>query len=112
MTERLFVYGSLAPRRPNDHVLAPLGSTWEPAVVHGDLLDLGWGADHGYPPWPCDRTDPRLSGLVLTTPALADHWTSLDEFEGPGYSRVLATVTLASGEVVDAWLYVDAAASP
>ncbi|RYC13805.1 gamma-glutamylcyclotransferase family protein [Nocardioides zhouii] len=112
MTERLFVYGTLAPGRPNEHVLAPLGGTWVPAVVHGEVLDVGWGADHGYPALALRPDGPEVSGLVLTTPALADHWTSLDEFEGPGYERVLAPVTLASGEVVDAWLYVDAAGSP
>jgi gamma-glutamylcyclotransferase (GGCT)/AIG2-like uncharacterized protein YtfP len=49
VTEHLFVYGTLAPGRPNEHVLEPLDGTWRRATVRGDLLDVGWGAEHGYP---------------------------------------------------------------
>jgi gamma-glutamylcyclotransferase (GGCT)/AIG2-like uncharacterized protein YtfP len=41
VTDRLFVYGTLAPGRPNEHVLADLGGTWEPAyVVETDIYVL------------------------------------------------------------------------
>ena len=49
MKQRLFVYGTLAPGRPNEHVLAPLGGTWQPAFVRGRLHAQGWGAAPGYP---------------------------------------------------------------
>lgn len=49
MTDRLFVYGTLAPGRPNEHVLADVEGTWEPATVKGTLLQEGWGAAAGYP---------------------------------------------------------------
>lgn len=41
MIERLFVYGSLAPGRPNEHILAAIPGTWEPASVSGRLREEG-----------------------------------------------------------------------
>ena len=31
--ERLFVYGTLGPGRPNEHILLKIGGTWQPASV-------------------------------------------------------------------------------
>jgi hypothetical protein len=45
----LAVYGTLAPGRPNHHVLAPLGGGWTDGTIEGDLIPLGWGAALGYP---------------------------------------------------------------
>jgi gamma-glutamylcyclotransferase (GGCT)/AIG2-like uncharacterized protein YtfP len=36
VTDRLFVYGTLAPGRPKEHVLEPLHGTWRAATVRGD----------------------------------------------------------------------------
>lgn len=33
MPEHLFVYGTLAPGRPNAHVLAEVPGTWRPATI-------------------------------------------------------------------------------
>ena len=44
MVDRLFVYGTLAPGRPNEHILADVAGEWEPASVTGRLLEEGWGA--------------------------------------------------------------------
>ena len=49
MTERLFVYGTLGPGRPNEHVLGSIDGSWEAASVTGTLHDEGWGAAMGYP---------------------------------------------------------------
>jgi gamma-glutamylcyclotransferase (GGCT)/AIG2-like uncharacterized protein YtfP len=43
--ERLFVYGTLAPGRPNEHMLAEVDGEWETATVRGRLVQEGWGAD-------------------------------------------------------------------
>ena len=43
MPNRLFVYGTLAPGRPNAHILAPLGGNWQPATVTGHLKQQGGG---------------------------------------------------------------------
>src|SRR5918911_1728848 len=45
----LAVYGTLAPGRPNHHVVAPLGGEWTDGLIEGDLLPEGWAADLGYP---------------------------------------------------------------
>lgn len=49
MIERLFVYGSLAPGRPNEHILAAIPGTWEPASVSGRLREEGWARRWGFP---------------------------------------------------------------
>jgi gamma-glutamylcyclotransferase (GGCT)/AIG2-like uncharacterized protein YtfP len=107
--QRLFVYGTLAPGRPNEHVLEPLDGTWVPATMRGDLLDVGWGAAHGYPALALRTDGPEVAGFLFTAPALAAHWSALDEFEGPGYSRVLAQARREDGELVETWVYVDRA---
>jgi gamma-glutamylcyclotransferase (GGCT)/AIG2-like uncharacterized protein YtfP len=104
MPDRLFVYGTLAPGRPNAHVLAPLDGTWEPATVRGALLPDGWGAAMGYPAIVLEG-DGVVEGLVFTSDALPRHWDRIDDFEGEGYERVLTTVTCADGTVVDAYVY-------
>lgn len=104
--QRLFVYGTLAPGRPNEHVLADVPGTWQEGTVRGDLHERGWGAASGFPALVLrDDADP-VAGFVLTSASLEGEWPRLDEFEGDGYERVSALVTLSSGRVVEAWLYV------
>lgn len=105
MTERLFVYGSLAPGRDNAHVLAELAGTWEPAVASGTLRAQGWGAALGFPGIVLDPQGGDVSGLVFTSDALDQHWARLDAFEGEGYVRVLANVRLDDGRRVEAYVY-------
>lgn len=105
MTERLFVYGSLAPGRVNAHVMADIPGRWEPASVTGNLLQAGWGADVGYPGIVLDERGAQVSGLVFSSEHLAEHWARLDEFEGEGYRRVLTSATLADGSRVEAYIY-------
>jgi hypothetical protein len=45
----LAVYDTLAPGRPNHHVVAPLGGEWTDGLIEGDLIPQGWGASLGYP---------------------------------------------------------------
>ena len=37
----LAVYGTLAPGKPNHHVVAPLGGEWTDGLIEGDLLPVG-----------------------------------------------------------------------
>jgi len=105
MTDRLFVYGTLAPGRPNEHILSDLSGTWEPATVRGKLLHEGWGAEVGYPGIVLSTEGDEVQGFVFTSVDLSAHWTRLDDFEGDGYARMLVPATLADGTVVDAYIY-------
>lgn len=105
MTHRLFVYGTLAPGRPNEHVLADIPGEWEPAIVTGTLLQEGWGAAVGYPGIVLDQQGGEVEGFLFSSERLAEHWARLDEFEGEGYERVVTAVKRKDGTVVEAYIY-------
>lgn len=102
---RLFVYGTLAPGRPNEHVLADIPGQWQPATVTGTLLQEGWGAAVGYPGIVLDEHGDEIEGLVFSSEHLAEHWQRIDEFEGEGYERVLTTAKLEDGTAVEVCIY-------
>ena len=106
MTERLFIYGSLQPGGPNEHVLASLEGDWEPAVIKGKLINAGWGANLGYPGLVLDDDGADVGGYVYSSPHLRSKWPQLDRLEGTEYERTIAFVTLANGEKVRAQVYV------
>jgi gamma-glutamylcyclotransferase (GGCT)/AIG2-like uncharacterized protein YtfP len=66
---------------------------------------MGWGADYGYPALQLDDAGEDVAVEVFESTELPAHWSRLDEFEGPGYERVVTTVWTASGEI-DASIYV------
>lgn len=105
MIHRLFVYGTLAPGRPNAHMLADVPGTWEPASVIGRLIPEGWGAAAGYPGIVLRKQGDEVEGLLFSSEKLEEHWSRLDEFEGEGYERVLTTVKLSDGTSVEAFVY-------
>ena len=104
--DRLFVYGSLQPGGPNEHVLASIEGEWEPAVTKGELVHGGWGADLGYPGLVIDAGGSDIRGYVFSSPHLASKWAELDELEGSEYERSIAFVTLANGTEIQAHVYV------
>lgn len=105
MTQRLFVYGTLAPGRANAHILGGIDGSWEAASVRGTLYPEGWGAAAGFPALVPDECGQVVEGFLFSSDQLADHWPRIDDFEGEGYERVLATVTREDGSQVDAFLY-------
>lgn len=104
--DRLFVYGSLQPGGPNEHVLSKIEGEWEAATVKGFLKEEGWGAGIGYPGLVLDEHGIEVRGSVLAAPDLSAVWDTLDQFEGEEYRRVLSTVNLSSGEQVNAYVYI------
>ena len=106
MTERLFVYGSLGPGRPNEHVLAEIGGTWEAASVKGHLSERGWGAEMGYPGLVLDEAGPEVEGFIFSSDHLHAHWERLDAFEGSEYRRVTVRAHRPEAEPLDAQIYV------
>jgi gamma-glutamylcyclotransferase (GGCT)/AIG2-like uncharacterized protein YtfP len=105
MTNRLFVYGTLAPSRPNAHILQNIGGSWEEASVKGKLFQEGWGASMGYPAIIPDESGEKVEGFLFTSKNLKTNWSELDAFEGEGYERVITKVKLKSGEKIDAYIY-------
>ena len=105
MIQRLFVYGSLAPGKPNEHLLSEVAGTWEEASVTGTLHPEGWGATIGYPAIVLSEDGERVDGFLITSTELADHWAKLDEFEGGAYERVRTKVKLKDDSTVDAYVY-------
>ncbi len=105
MIERLFVYGTLAPGRPNEHVMDEIGGSWEAATATGTLRQEGWGAEMGYPGIDLDAHGDEIPGFLFSSEKLSDHWAKLDEFEGRAYERVLTKVKLTDNRTVDAYIY-------
>lgn len=104
--ERLFIYGSLQPGGPNEHVLATVEGEWQPAVVKGNLVEAGWGASMGFPGLVIDESGSNVNGHVFASSNLNAMWSYLDTFEGEEYERTVVSVTLLSGEQVQAHVYV------
>ena len=102
---RLATYGSLAPGRPNHHHVADLRGRWLAGKVHGRLVEEGWGAALGYPALALAADGPAVDVQILESEDLPAQWSRLDDFEGPGYERVLTTVHTADGDV-EASIYV------
>lgn len=103
----LFTYGTLCPNRENEHILAGIGEgTWQRGFVHGTVHILDWGPDQGLPAIVLNPQDPKVEGYFFSTDKLAENWEMLDEFEGFQYERVQVTGYLASGEQMNAWIYV------
>jgi gamma-glutamylcyclotransferase (GGCT)/AIG2-like uncharacterized protein YtfP len=101
---RLATYGTLAPGRTNEHILAELDGTWTLGTVRGHLFERGWGAADGYPGIVLDDSGPHVEVHVFTSSHLPAHWDNLDHFEGPGYRR--NPVVVRRGDVeIDAYIY-------
>jgi len=105
MVQRLFVYGTLAPGRPNAHILSSIDGFWENASVSGSLHAVGWGASLGYPGIIPSETGGDVEGFLFSSNSLSDHWSRLDEFEGEAYERVLVTANLEDGGSVETYVY-------
>ena len=85
--------------------LRALSGRWIEGTVRGRLRQEGWGAELGYPGLVLDPGGPTVGVQLFDSPDLADHWTSLDEFEGSGYLRTVTAVSTAEGDLL-ASIYV------
>jgi gamma-glutamylcyclotransferase (GGCT)/AIG2-like uncharacterized protein YtfP len=103
--QRLFVYGTLGPGRPNEHLMTRIGGDWSPASVRGHLYEEGWGALEGYPGIVIDPAGEEVKGFLFTSDNFDAHWDALDEFEGEEYQRILIDVSTEDGQTVKAFVY-------
>lgn len=106
MLQRLFVYGTLALGKSNQHILSEIGGRWVKASVRGRLQDAGWGAQMGYPAIVLDESAEAVSGYLFASENLRENWEKLDAFEGEEYERVTARVQLSDNTTVEAFVYV------
>ena len=67
--------------------------------VFGTLVEAGWGAGMGYPALVLDPVGSAVSVHIFESVHLLDHWSRLDEFEGPGYQRVVTKASTSAGDV-------------
>ena len=102
---RLATYGSLAPGGPNHHQLDGLEGRWLDGHVYGRLVDAGWGAGLGYPALILDPNGSAIHVQIFESADLPDNWSRLDDFEGPGYQRVVTKVRTSAVDI-DASIYV------
>lgn len=102
---RLATYGSLAPGKPNHHQLGALSGTWSRGVVHGRLIESGWGAALGFPALILDTDGDEVEVDLFASPDLPGFWDWLDRFEGSDYLRVVTTVQTRNNSV-EASIYV------
>ncbi|MDX1395192.1 MAG: gamma-glutamylcyclotransferase [Gemmatimonadota bacterium] len=98
--ERLASYGSLRPGEANHHHVADLLGQWREARVAGKLYPDGVPATRGFPGMVWDPEASAVPLEVFESAALPGRWPALDAFEGPGYRRILVTVTLPEGLAV------------
>ncbi len=103
--EKLFIYGTLAPGRPNEHKMNDINGTWQEAIVKGKLEDKGWGANMGYPGIYLDEEGDLVKGFLFSSTELYKKWDELDNFEGSEYQRILTKVELSNGEFTQAYIY-------
>lgn len=102
---RLFVYGTLAPGQSGHHFLKDIQGTWQAGSILGTLYPDGVGPTAGYPAVDVENPAARVAGYLLTSEQLPQYWQRLDEYEGEGYRRVRAMVTVAGGGHAEAYVY-------
>lgn len=105
--KNLIIYGTLAPNKPNHSVVEHIRGAWQRAIVKGKLENKGWGAELGYYGFKhADRANQaEIEAFVLSSDELVANWPYLDNFEGDGYTRILAAYTLTSGETGVGYIY-------
>ena len=88
-SEKLAIYGTLAPGKVNHHHIAELGGTWSDAAVRGRLDRVPCGIHEGLPAIVLDPTAALHPVKLLLCERLPAAWPRLDAFEGEEMQRLL-----------------------
>jgi gamma-glutamylcyclotransferase (GGCT)/AIG2-like uncharacterized protein YtfP len=105
MTDRLFVYGTLAPGGDAWAVLEPwVFGTAAPDAVAGQLYDTG----RGYPgatfePGPVDGRHGLVHGVVVALARPDAALAALDRYEGDEYARITVRTRAGLDVATYAW---------
>ncbi len=93
-TSALAVYGTLAPGEVNHWVVRPIDGVWHPGTIRGWTYEITWGPATGFIGFTPDVDGNDVPVQVLVSDKLTSWWHQIDEFEGPGYHRVIVDVSL------------------
>jgi len=89
----LAVYGTLAPGEENYHAMLGINGTWvNGGHIRGYKFQVTWGGADGYPGVVLDPDGHQVPVMVMVSDDLDAHWRRLDDFEGPGFRRVVVDV--------------------
>jgi len=98
-SQRLAVYGTLAPGESNHHLVAMCAGTWTRGTVPGRR------GVRQFPVFTYDPEAPSVAVQLLASADLPAHWPRLDAFEGPDYPRILVPVFVQGRLLAVANLY-------
>ena len=98
-SQRLAVYGTLAPGECNHHLLAACPGPWVHGAVHGRMVERRFRM------FTYDPAGTAVPVQMLRSPGLASHWAQLDAFEHPTHHRILVPVFAAGRLLAVANLY-------
>lgn len=102
----LFVYGTLKPGFPNNHILKAFGGNFFKATLLGFQFDKVWEKKTGYPGLIKSDSNSKVEGFLFVSENLIDNWKVLDDFETKAYSRKIVSVLLEDNRKVDGFVYV------
>ncbi len=89
---KLVTYGTLAPGRPNHHILSDLQGDWKNCTLEGHLEEVD-----GLPIFRWQASVRTIEASLLLSPDLPRRWRQIDRFEGSSYKRRLITVATDVG---------------
>jgi gamma-glutamylcyclotransferase (GGCT)/AIG2-like uncharacterized protein YtfP len=90
-SQRLAVYGTLAPGEPNASVLEDIQGEWRDGLVRGELAE---NMGLRYFRWREPRQE--IAVKMLMSKDLPNHLPKIDKFEGNAYKRLLVPVMCGS----------------
>jgi gamma-glutamylcyclotransferase (GGCT)/AIG2-like uncharacterized protein YtfP len=88
-SQRLAVYGTLAPGEPNASLLGSVAGQWSSGIVQGVVAER-----HGLKEFTWTTEGDSIPVKVLSAERLAQQFDAIDRFEGPNYRRILVPVEI------------------
>ena len=83
MIQRLFVYGTLAPGRPNEHVLSEIGGSWEAGDRDRNITPGRLGRGDGLSRESCwTNMATKFKDFYSARKKLSDHWARARRVRG------------------------------
>lgn len=101
---RLASYGTLAPGRVNHHIMDGMDGHWSEGFVRGQLIEVGWGNEQGYPALIPDPNGDKIPVHIFESRDLPEHWERLDTFETEEYTRIILPIETETG-MIEASIY-------